>query len=190
MDNNDSLFTKAELRKIKRVVFLTGAAALVVGGVAMYMKLDGIARKLDTSIVELSRKSKLDVDASIVEKAVQLSVDREVGYMVTSAANAIVRDTSADMRVKVDRAVNSVYKDVTDAVSKEVAKRVANLDMGALTAEVRTEAKEAILEKFDGNLDTILQDFNSNLTNVSKIYESIAGTVAKKPEKEMVFKIG
>lgn len=190
MDNNDSLFTKAELRKIKRVVFLTGAAALVVGGVAMYMKLDGIARKLDTSIGELSRKSKLDVDASIVEKAVQLSVNREVGYMVTSAANAIVRDASADMRVKVDRAVNSVYKDVTDAVSKEVAKHVANLDMGALTAKVRTEAKEAILEKFDDNLDDVLGDFKENLGHVSKIYGSIADTLAKKSDHEMTFKVG
>ena len=46
------------------------------------------------------------------------------------------------------------------------------------------------LEKFDDNLDDILEKFKYNLDNVSKIHNSIAGAMMKNNEKEMVFRIG
>ena len=45
-----------------------------------------------------------------------------------------------------------------------------------------------MLEKFDGSLDDVLDKFNSDLSNVSKIYQSIADKMSGN-DKEMKIRL-
>ena len=63
--------------------------------------------------------------------------------------------------------------------------------MDDLKRDVISEAKKAVIAKFDGKLDDLLNDFNANLQNISKIYSSIAGSISKTNESgKMVFTVG
>ena len=52
------------------------------------------------------------------------------------------------------------------------------------------KAKKAAMEKFDDNLDDILDKFNSELNSVTKIYNSIADNFSKKHDDGVTLRIG
>ena len=155
----------------------------------LYNKLQRIAHKVDMSVDTLAEKTPVDISTVLIDKAVQRAVDREVGAAVSAASNTAVRRISDDMDTQIRRSVAASYSNIEDSVSTEVARQVSNLDINRLKQDVTAKAKQAVVEKFDGHLDDIIDDFKKNLENVSKIYGSIANTMIKKPGSELVFKI-
>ena len=81
------------------------------------------------------------------------------------------------VRDVIERTASNIDVNVSDSI---IAEAVARLDISELRTEVKKEAKEKILAKFDGDLDGILTEFNQNLANVQKIYTSIAENISKK----------
>lgn len=172
-----------------------GFLGIVIGlaGIAyasyIHLKVKETNNMIDISIDNLSKEVNVDVSALVIEKAVTRAVDREVNKAVNSISYEVQETIRKDINNKVRNAVSDAYSDIRGSVSKEVAKEVANLNMESLRKKVKEEAKQLVLDKFNENLDSLLEDFNQNLTNVSKIYGSIADNMVKKPQ-ETVFKIG
>lgn len=143
---------------------------------------------LEKSIDGIAKDISVDISQDIVNAAVDRAVTREterVARNISSEASTYLR-TNINSSVKDE--IDSAHTKVNKAVSDAVARQVANLDIKKLEAEVKEKAKEMVLEKFDNNLDFLLQDFNQNLSNVSKIYSSIAEKMTKQ-ETDKVFKI-
>jgi hypothetical protein len=169
---------------------------LIFGAVGMalstylYFQFKTINSTVDISIQDLSNKTKVDVEKSIVDKAIQRAVDREVAYQVQHVSQSTVNKIATDLSIQVKRAVNASYSDIQSSVSDEMSKQIAKIDMNELKNDVRTKAKQAILDKFDGSLDDVLSDFNENLKSVTKIYQSIASSMNPKQEKETILKFG
>lgn len=169
---------------------LAAGGLLVAGGSALYYKLNKIAKMLGVSVMELSKKTNIDVDKALIDEAIQTAVKREVDRAVGTASRMAVMEVSSDLRSQVRIAVEQIYSRIEEDVSKELASRVKlSIDMDGLAKDVVNKAKKDIQAKFDGKLDDILVDFNQNLSNVSKIYSSIAGTVAKGESKDLVFTV-
>ena len=59
-----------------------------------------------------------------------------------------------------------------------------------LADDIREEAKQKVVEKFDGSLDDLLEKFNNDLSNVSKIYESIAKKISGGDNKDVKISLG
>lgn len=172
-------------------IALAMGGLFVTGGSAIYYKLHKIANMLGLSVIELSKKTNIDVDKSLVDEAIQTAVKREVDRAVGTASRMAVIEVSSDLRAQVRIAVEQVYSRIEEDVSNELASKVKfSIDMDGLAKDVVTKAKKDIQAKFDGKLDDILVDFNQNLANVSKIYSSIAGAVAKGESKDIVFTVG
>ena len=161
----------------------------IVCSIYLYIKLRKIAAKVDMSLDELSSKTHVDVEKSMINQAIQMTIEREVSKLTPYASRDAVLKISQDMSFRVREVVEASYSDLRSSVSYELSRQVANIDKEALRKDVTAKAKEAILEKFDGNLDHILNEYKRNLENVSSIYESIAGSMGTKQGKEMIFKI-
>lgn len=58
------------------------------------------------------------------------------------------------------------------------------------TREEQFEEKMRKLERFDGKLDGLMSDYQRNLDNVGKIYQSIASSMADKAGKDVTLKLG
>ena len=174
-----------------KVLLVAGGA--VAGSVAfIYHKVDKIAKMLNKSVADLSRDIHVDVDEAMVGAAVKYAVDSTVDRVVNNAARSAALEVSTDIRRQVRTKVEEAYKTIETDVSKEISIQVARtVDMDDLKRDVISEAKKAVIAKFDGKLDDLLNDFNANLQNISKIYSSIAGSISKTNESgKMVFTVG
>lgn len=154
--------------------------AVALGSIAysIYLraKLCKIAASIDLTVDELENKTSIDISDSVIEAAVQKAVNREIQEVVRVAN----RRLAEEIRSQVKESVNTSYSELKSSVSNELSKQVKNINIQSIEKEVISKAKEAIAEKFDGKLDTLLEGFNDNLNNVSKIYASIAKTMSEK----------
>lgn len=153
-------------------------------------KVDKVYSLIDTTIDNVSDDISIDISEEIIDKAVSRAMDREVNKAVRSASSEAIGLVRKDIQKEVRSSVEGSYSDIRTEVSKEVAKQVADIDIKRLKDDATEKAKELIVEKFDGKLDSLLEEFNQNLSNVSKIYNSIADSMTKKRESETVFRIG
>lgn len=161
-----------------------GAIGVVIGlgGLAyaawQKKKQDDLAKKLDLSIEELTKKTSIEVSNAMVEKAVQTATDREVKAAVHDAAKSVKTTANETLSVEVKKAVDEAKDTITAEVGEAISKQVALIDEGAARAEVVKRAEEKVLKKFDGSLDNVLNEARDEcrrrLNSVTKSWESIA----------------
>lgn len=152
-------------------------------------KMNKIHDIVEKATDDLSKSIDIDVSNAIIERAVDKAVNEEVGNAVRRAAEKAVSEIKSDIHAQVRMAVTSAYVDVKDSVAKELDRQVDKVDISKIKEEVIERAKEAAAEKFNENLDDILEKFNDDLDNVNKIYKSIARSISKHDDRELVFRI-
>ena len=152
-----------------------------IGGLAYSwyqgQKISGTAKKLDLSLEDISKKTPVEIQRSIVDCAVEKAIDREVRLIVSDIARTVRNDVHNEIASEVRKEVDKQYKSLSEEVSDRISDQVANIDEYALKESVTKQAEKKILKKFDGALDGVLGDFNRKLGTVSKIYESIEDTL-------------
>ena len=155
--------------------------AIVAGvgsvGYSIYLrsKIVALTDVVGISIRDVSERTHIDVADAIIDHAVQKAVDREVSLI----ANRAFKELRSEIKTQVRNDVSLSSRDIKTSVSDEIALQVKNINMDDLEREVINKAKDAIAQKFDGRLESLLEEFNSNLNNVSKIYSSIAKSIAR-----------
>lgn len=151
-------------------------AATGAFSIYLWKKIETIENTVGVAIDKVTDKTVVNISDAIIETAVQRAVNREL----QSVINSVNRRLYADITREVRESVDTSYSEIKSAVSDEVAKQVKNIDIRNIEREAVAKAKDAIAEKFDNKLDGLLEEFNDNLTNVSKIYSSIAKTMSDK----------
>lgn len=164
-----------------------------VGAIAyssyVHWKVNKTNYMIGAAVDDISKGIKIDIPEAMVQLAVNDAVEREVNEAVQGITQDLTKSMRRDIKDKVKDSVDTIYDDIKENVSKEVSKEVAQLDIERLRREVKEKAKDEVLGKFNENLDAMLQDFNQNLTNVSKIYSSIADNMVRKPQ-ETILRVG
>lgn len=173
-----------------------GAAGLVVGLVGVgyafgtRSKMAKISDILNCSIDDLANRTEIDIPEEMISRAVERAVAVEAKRAVVKATDDALKDVKKDIHRQVSDAVESEYSNIKESVLKELTLEASKIDAKRVRDDVEKAAKDQALEKFDDNLDDILEKFNGDLENISRIYKSIAGAMNKNNEKEMVFRIG
>ena len=154
-------------------------------------KMAKISDKLDRSIEDLANDVPIDIPSSMIERAVEKAVASEAKQAVSKATDAAIVAVKRDIHKQVTDAVESEYSNIKDTVLGELVTEAAKIDAKRVRADVERAARERALEKFDDNLDDILQKHNDELENVTKIYKAIADAVApaKSNDNEVVLRL-
>ena len=84
-----------------------------------------------------------------------------------------------DIYAEVQSSVRNAYGDVVEEVRKELENQIGEVNIERARREVVEKAKERAAEKFESDLTDILQKYNNDLRNVSRIYSSIAGSIGQ-----------
>lgn len=181
--------------KIDGIVGLLGIGVGLVGiGYALgtRSKMARISDNLERSIDELAGKTPVDIPNDMIERAVEKNVAYEVKQAVGKATDGIMLEIKRDIHKQVGDAVESEYTNIKETVLEELVNEAAKIDARRVRSDVEKAAKEHALEKFDDNLDDILENFNDQLKSTSKIYTSIADTMTgyKSNNRETVLRIG
>ena len=182
------------MNKIDNVVCLASVAVGLLGiGYAFgtRAKMTKIADKLDLSIDEMANKTPVVISDSMIEQATEKAVEREIKQAIGKATQTAIADLKHDIHKQVSDAVELEYSNIKSTVLKELTNEAAKIDISRVRADVEKAAKEAVMEKLDTNMDHILENFNEQLKNTSKIYTSIANTMMPmQPAKQTVLTIG
>lgn len=182
------------MNKYDNFVCLLGAAVGLVGigyAIGANSKIAHISDKLDCSIEELASKTPVDIPETMIERAVEKAVAAEAKQAVSKATDTVIVAVKRDIHKQVSDAVESEYSNIKETVLEELVTEAAKIDAKRVRADVEKAARERALEKFDDNLDAILEKHNSELENVTKIYKNIADTIApaKSNDNEMILRI-
>lgn len=175
------------------VNILFGVAGLIGVGYAIgaHTKMAKVSERLDRKIDELSDDMEFDIPEEIINKAIDKAVQNETKRVVAIAANDALKEVKKDFHSQIKAAIDSEYNNLKDSVLKKITEEAAKIDTARVRRSVEEAAKEAALEKFDDNLDDILEKFNNDLDNTSRIYSSIRKTITASNDsgKEFVVRL-
>lgn len=172
MSNNDDTIS-----------ILLGICGFVVGligvgyAIGSHKKLGDVADKLDMSITDLTDDLDIDIPQHVIDKAVNKAVEKEVEKQVRVVSKDAVSKISKNICEQVAISIDKSYSDIDRSVKSEIKKQIAFIDIREAREEVIDSAKEKVAEKFESDLDDILDRYKADLATVSKIYESIAKAV-------------
>ena len=181
------------MNKYDNFVGLVGIAIGLVGvGYALgtHSKMAKISENLDRSIDDLASRTPVDIPDDMIKRAVEKAVAYEVKQAVGKATDVISADVKRDMHKQIGDAIESEYSNIKDQVLEELVTEASKIDAKRVRSDVEKAAKDIALEKFNDNLDDILDDYKSNLNNVTKIYKSFADAATPSNGGGTVLRIG
>lgn len=181
------------MSKYDNFVGFLGIAAGILGvgyALGMHSKMAKISDNLERSIDDLASKTPVDIPNDMIERAMEKAVANEVKQIVSRTADRVIVDVKNDIHRQVSDAVESEYSNIKDTVLSALTEEASKIDAKRVRADVERAARDHALEKFDDNLDDILEDYKGNLNNVAKIYKSFADTMAPSNNQGTVLRIG
>lgn len=163
-----------------RIFGVVVAVGSVAAAIYCGKKLKDVMGVINSAVTDVSNLTYIDVQQAVVDKAVEKAAQ--------NAAGKAVKATEGLMASMVEKAVTSAVVNAKEplkqAVTDKIAREVALIDKSELTEAIEQQAKQLIVDKFEGKLDGIAADFSRNLENVGKIYQSIAESMTQKPAAE------
>ena len=168
--------------KFDGLVGFVGIGLGLVGigyAIGTHSKMSKISDNLERSIEDLASQVPVDIPNDMIERAVEKAVAYEVKQAVYKVTDKVKHDVAFDMHKQVSDTIEQEYSNIKEVVLKELTDEAAKIDAKRVRYDVEKAAKEKALEKFDDNLDDILENFNDQLKNTSKIYTSIADSMTK-----------
>lgn len=171
-----------ENQKLKagRIFGVVLAIGSVAAAVYCGKKLKDVMGVVNSAITDVSNLTYIDVQQAVVDKAVERAAANAANKAV-KATEGLMRDT---VSAAVTNAVTNAKGQLKSAVTEKIAMEVALIDKSELVEDIEEQAKQLIVDKFEGKLDGIAADFSRNLENVGKIYQSIAESMSSKPAAE------
>ena len=172
---------------------IIGALGFAVGligvgyAIATRSKLAKVSERLDASIDKLAGDMEFDIPEEMINKAIEKAAEIEAKKAVKDATAEALGELKKDIQSTVSSAVETEYDNIKDIVLKAASESAAKIDV----ARVRKDVEKAAINKYECNLDDILEKFSENLNNTSRIYNSIASSMTRTTDsgKELVFKL-
>lgn len=157
---------------LNTIIGILGIAGLTYG-LAMHSKLAKVSERLDHSIDSLASDMEIDIPDELINKAVDKAVAIAAKNAVSTATDAALSEVKHDIHLKVSDAVSREYDTIKDKVLREATSAASKINVARVTHDVEEAAKKIALEKFEVNLDGIVEKFTGDLDNVVKINQAI-----------------
>lgn len=192
MDNQKTREEQFEekMRKLERIGLCVLAGASVIAAVYCHRQMKKTVKLVSKAAESVADMTVVDIRNDIVDMAVNNAANREVGRVVNRAVHNVEDEMIHQTQKYVRDAVKESYGKLSKTVSDAIAKEAAKIDGSQIMEDATEKAKEMLLQRFDGKLDELMSDYQRNLDNVGKIYQSIASSMADKAGKDVTLKLG
>lgn len=179
-----------KMRKLERIGLCVLAGASVIAAVYCHRQMKKTVKLVSKAAEGVAELTVVDIQHDIVDMAINNAANREVGRVVNRAVHNVEDEMIHQTQKYVRDAVKESYGKLSKAVSDAIAREAAKVDSNQIMEDATEKAKEMLLERFDGKLDGLMSDYQRNLDNVGKIYQSIASSMADKAGKDVTLKLG
>lgn len=177
-------------RKLERIGLCVLAGASVIAAVYCHRQMKKTVKLVSKAAEGVAELTVVDIQHDIVDMAINNAANREVGRVVNRAVHNVEDEMIHQTQKYVRDAVKESYGKLSKTVSDAIAREAAKVDSNQIMEDATEKAKEMLLERFDGKLDGLMSDYQRNLDNVGKIYQSIASSMADKAGKNVTLKLG
>ncbi len=177
-------------RKLERIGLCVLAGASVIAAVYCHRQMKKTVKLVSKAAEGVAELTVVDIQNDIVDMAINNAANREVGRVVNRAVHNVEDEMIHQTQKYVRDAVKESYGKLSKTVSDAIAREAAKVDSNQIMEDATEKAKEMLLERFDGKLDGLMSDYQRNLDNVGKIYQSIASSMADKAGKNVTLKLG
>lgn len=177
-------------RKLERIGLCVLAGASVITAVYCHRQMKKTVKLVSKAAEGVAELTVVDIQHDIVDMAINNAANREVGRVVNRAVHNVEDEMIHQTQKYVRDAVKESYGKLSKTVSDAIAREAAKVDSNQIMEDATEKAKEMLLERFDGKLDGLMSDYQRNLDNVGKIYQSIASSMADKAGKNVTLKLG
>lgn len=192
MDNQKTREEKFEenMRKLERIGLCVLAGASVIAAVYCHRQMKKTVKLVSKAAEGVAELTVVDIQHDIVDMAINNAANREVGRVIKRAVHNVEDEMIHQTQKYVRDAVKESYGKLSKTVSDAIAREATKVDSNQIMEDATEKAKEMLLERFDGKLDGLMSDYQRNLDNVGKIYQSIASSMADKAGKDVTLKLG
>lgn len=179
-----------KLRRMERIGLLVLSGASVLAAVYCHHELRRTVRLVSKACDHVGELTVVDIQHDVVDRAINNAAAHEVGRVVNHTVRCVEDDLARQTQKCVRDAVKESYGKLSKSVSDAIAREAAKVDGNRIMEDATEKAKEMLLERFDGKLDGLMSDYQRNLDNVGKIYQSIASSMADKAGKNVTMMLG
>lgn len=179
-----------KLHRMERIGLLALSGASVLAAVYCHHELRRTVRLVSKACDHVAELTVVDIQHDVVDRAINNAAAHEVGRVVNHAVRCVEDDLARQTQKCVRDAVKESYGKLSKSVSDAIAREAAKVDGNRIMEDATEKAKEMLLERFDGKLDGLMSDYQRNLDNVGKIYQSIASSMADKAGKNVTMTLG
>lgn len=179
-----------KLRRMERIGLLVLSGASVLAAVYCHHELRKTVRLVSKACDHVAELTVVDIQHDVVDRAINNAAAHEVGRVVNHVVRCMEDDLARQTQRCVRDAVKESYGKLSKSVSDAIAREAAKVDGNQIMEDATEKAKEMLLERFDGKLDGLMSDYQRNLDNVGKIYQSIASSMADKAGKNVTMTLG
>ena len=192
MDNQKTREEQFEekMRKLERIGLCVLAGVSVIAAVYCHRQMKKTVKLVSKAAEGVAELTVVDIQHDIVDMAINNAANHEVSRVVNRAVHNVEDEMIHQTQKYVRDAVKESYGKLSKTVSDAIAREAAKVDSNQIMEDATEKAKEMLLEKFDGKLDGLMSDYQRNLDNVGKIYQSIASSMADKSGKDVTLKLG
>lgn len=178
------------MRKLERIGLCVLAGASVIAAVYCHRQMKKTVKLVSKAAEGVAELTVVDIQHDIVDMAINNAANREVGRVIKRAVHNVEDEMIHQTQKYVRDAVKESYGKLSKTVSDAIAREATKVDSNQIMEDATEKAKEMLLERFDGKLDGLMSDYQRNLDNVGKIYQSIASSMADKAGKDVTLKLG
>ena len=179
-----------KLHRMERIGLLVLSGVSVLAAVYCHHELRRTVRLVSKACDHVAELTVVDIQHDVVDRAINNAAAHEVGRVVNHAVRCVEDDLARQTQKCVRDAVKESYGKLSKSVSDALAREAAKVDGNQIMEDATEKAKEMLLERFDGKLDGLMSDYQRNLDNVGKIYQSIASSMADKAGKNVTMTLG
>lgn len=179
-----------KLHRMERIGLLVLSGVSVLAAVYCHHELRRTVRLVSKACDHVAELTVVDIQHNVVDRAINNAAAHEVGRVVNHAVRCVEDDLARQTQKCVRDAVKESYGKLSKSVSDAIAREAAKVDGNQIMEDATEKAKEMLLERFDGKLDGLMSDYQRNLDNVGKIYQSIASSMADKAGKNVTMTLG
>lgn len=162
-----------DLDKVFSIACLGISVTSLVMSIKTIAKLNGFSKKIGMSIDDLTMKTHIDISDELVRKFTEKAVDKAAANAAKTVSEELRLDMYDILSTKVSDAVSNQYDNVKDEVTKELRKKVSNISVSALKAQIIDEASKNIVEKLENQMDDIIAAQTDKLESMSKAYKEM-----------------
>lgn len=138
---------------------------------------DTLREKLDMTVEEVKNASPIDIQETVINKAVEKAAKEEVSFRADKIGEKLNAEIREDMRAQIFAEIDDIKMHYADDVRDEMEAQVQHVTVDDIRQEVVKAAAEEAERQMQAEMSAIIKGHKKQLDDLTQIYNNISAYV-------------